>query len=145
MTALETFDRRAFDQRGFTMVELLVVILIVGALAAIAIPVFLSQQHKAHGSAMASDLRTTASELESYYSSNQSYPSWLDGESLSGNVTIDDELLKLTAGDTVRVDYNSDGSAYCLTASSRYVSERRYYISDRGGLMPTSTSGCGSF
>ena len=46
------------DDDGFTLVEILVVMLILGVLAAIAIPVFLGQQEKAFRSVLVSDMRT---------------------------------------------------------------------------------------
>ena len=50
--------RRLRCTDGFTMVELLVVMLIMGVLAGISVPVFASQRDKAARAAMVSDLHT---------------------------------------------------------------------------------------
>lgn len=60
-------------REGFTLIELLVVAVIIGILAAIAIPKFANTKEKALVAAMKSDLRNLAGTQEAYWNQNQTY------------------------------------------------------------------------
>ena len=58
------------DSKGFTVIELLIVIVIIGIVAAIAIPKFSATRERAYFAAMRSDLRNLAAQQEIYYADN---------------------------------------------------------------------------
>jgi prepilin-type N-terminal cleavage/methylation domain-containing protein len=58
---------------GFTMVELLVVLTILGILLAIAVPSFLGYKDRAADGAAKSNLRAALPSVEAYYSDNSGY------------------------------------------------------------------------
>ena len=60
-------------KRGFTLLELVVVVLIIGVLAAIAIPRFASTKDRAYVATMKSDLRNLVTAEESYQSTHGVY------------------------------------------------------------------------
>ncbi len=58
---------------GFTLIEMLVVILILGILSAIAIPAFMNQRKIAFDTSLKSDIRSTALAIETWQVKNSSY------------------------------------------------------------------------
>lgn len=61
------------DERGFTLIELMVVVLIIAILIAIAIPTFLGARKKAQDRAAQSDLRTALVTAQAYYTDNETF------------------------------------------------------------------------
>lgn len=55
------------NEGGFSLVEILVVVLIIGILAAIAIPMFLNQRQEAIKASMLSDMKSAAIAVEQFY------------------------------------------------------------------------------
>ena len=64
------------NKEGFTLIELMIVIAIIGILAAIAIPNFIAYRNKAYCSAAESDAQATLAALADYYAipGNNSVP-----------------------------------------------------------------------
>jgi general secretion pathway protein G len=65
--------------RGFTLVELLVVVLILGALAAIAVPRIIGGATNAKINACRTNVDLINSQIEMYYANNAAWPDSLSG------------------------------------------------------------------
>ncbi|HET9075504.1 MAG TPA: prepilin-type N-terminal cleavage/methylation domain-containing protein [Acidimicrobiales bacterium] len=66
-------QRRNRDDQGFTLIELMVVVLIIAILLAIAIPTFLGARNQANSRAVQSTLRNALTAEQTYYTNNQSF------------------------------------------------------------------------
>lgn len=74
----------ARPQRGFTLIEIMVVVVIIGVLGAIVVPQFMSRPDQAKVTAAKIDIQAIATALEMYRLDNFHYPSTQQGlEALS--------------------------------------------------------------
>jgi general secretion pathway protein G len=70
------FDRRG-RARGFTVIELMIVLSILGVIAAIAFPTFQDSQRKARVAQAISDIVEIEQKMEKYFALNYAYPTTL--------------------------------------------------------------------
>ncbi len=99
--------------RGFTIVELLVVIVVIGILAAITIVSYTGITTRANLASAQSDLTNDTNQLKSYYTIYGAYPV-LDGNNCpTAPSTVDNAYcLKVSPGNTLNysIDHNLDGT-----------------------------------
>jgi len=72
-TMLKSIRDRRENEEGFTLIELMVVVLIIAILIAIAIPTFLGAQNKAKDRAAQSSLRNSLTSAKVIYTDSSSY------------------------------------------------------------------------
>ena len=65
-------------ERGFTLIELMIVMVIIGMLAAIAVPMYVQSVRHAREAVLKEDLRTMRSAIDSYTVDKQKAPQALD-------------------------------------------------------------------
>ena len=78
------FENRRVEPKGFTLLELLIVVAIMGTLASIAISVYSGTIQKARIVKAIADIKNISVSLDNFYQDNQAYPDTLEQVGLGG-------------------------------------------------------------
>lgn len=108
---------RKNNQKGFTLVELMVVVVIIGVLAAIAVPVYNGATDKATIAAVQANARTVNGAIQVYLSVNSSYPASTDAAA----------LITLLTGNTLGGPYLKSAISLPTGATQAYDSATGTY------------------
>jgi type IV pilus assembly protein PilA len=115
---MEIVDGKA--EQGFTLIELMVVVMVIAILTAIAIPLYLQRREKAWGGQVRAALKDAATAIESYGTDNGGLYGALDGANSTANnppynlLTTNGYRKAPTVEITVAAA--GGGSVYCVTA-----------------------------
>ena len=112
---LKLRQRMAKDESGFTLVELLVVMLILGLLAAIAIPAFFNQRVKAQDAEAKSTAKTAQTALETYATDHNGLYTGATRASLK---LIEPTLSSASTGANAMTTLTIAPTAYTITVTS---------------------------
>jgi type IV pilus assembly protein PilA len=98
------------DQKGFTLIELMIVIAIIGILAAIAIPQFSKYRTRAYNTAAKADIKNAYTAAQAYYSDHSAA---VDAAGLTayGYTASADVNVGITSGNADTLSFTSDHSS----------------------------------
>ena len=117
---------RKKNQKGFTLIELMIVIAIIGILAAIAIPQFSAYRTRSYNAASQADLRNAATAQEAYYVDHQTYTGVIG--------TLIGSTYGLYLSTNVSMTISGSASGYTLT-STHSSGDKTYTLVGPGGSI----------
>ena len=122
------------NQRGFTIVELLIVIVVIGILAGISIVAYSGIQNSAKFASVQSDTNGAIKQIRSFaVINNDTYPTSVTSCPSPGSTEL---CLKGSQGNNIAyvVDNNTSPRSFCYSSSSS--SGQAYYVDENGQSLP---------
>lgn len=129
-----------FDNRGFTLIELMVVVAIVAIIASIAIPSYRNYVMRADRADGITPLQTIMNAQERYYTDNRTYVTNLGTGGLNIGPDADDPLISGNYSITAQQCQNAGGANISLTlcielkatATGNQVDDGNLYLNTQG-------------